>query len=113
MTQKGQGRKLALVPSTTDDRKQQYVEQRARGAYLASICQPEAIFDLSRADQTTDESDYEDLNKRIQWQINHAARGINFVVLDLRTLKLFIFVDASFANDKDLSSQIGFVIVTE
>ena len=29
--------------------KQGYVEQRARGAYIASICQPEASFDLSVA----------------------------------------------------------------
>ena len=26
-------------------------------------------------------------------------------------MKLYVFVDASFANNKDLSSQIGYVIV--
>jgi hypothetical protein len=28
---------------------QQYLQQRARGAYLASVCQPEAAFDLLAA----------------------------------------------------------------
>jgi hypothetical protein len=33
------------------------------------------------------------------------------VPIDLSTMKLFIFTDGSFANNKDLSSQIGFIIV--
>ena len=51
------------------------------------------------------------LNKRIQWQIDNAARGLTFVLLDLNSLSLLAFMDASFANNKDLLSQIGFVIV--
>ena len=31
--------------------------------------------------------------------------------LDINSLSLLVFIDASFANNKDLSSQIGFVIV--
>jgi hypothetical protein len=31
--------------------------------------------------------------------------------LDMNSLSLLIFTDASFANNKDLSSQIGFVII--
>ena len=31
--------------------------------------------------------------------------------LDMNSLSLLVFTDASFANNKDLSSQIGFVIV--
>ena len=33
------------------------------------------------------------------------------VILDLDRLSLFIFVDGSFANNKDITSQIGFVII--
>jgi hypothetical protein len=33
------------------------------------------------------------------------------VPLDMSSLSLLVFTDASFANNKDLSSQIGFVIV--
>ncbi|TAQ83775.1 hypothetical protein B7494_g7904 [Chlorociboria aeruginascens] len=46
--QKDQGRKLQLIDKISDF-KTQYMEQRARGAYIASICQPEAQFDLSVA----------------------------------------------------------------
>ena len=92
--------------------KDQYVAQRARGAYTASICQPEASFDLSYAAQSTEFSsdDIASLNKRLQWQIDNATRGLRYVKLDLTTLQLVVFTDSSFANNKDLSSQIGYVI---
>ena len=38
-------------------------------------------------------------------------RGLTFVPLDMKSLSLLVFTDASFANNKDLSSQIGFIIV--
>lgn len=93
--------------------KEQYVAQRARGAYIASVCQPEASFDLSFAAQTTNPegSDFKALNKRLQWQIDNPTRGLKFVKLDKDSLKLLVFTDSSFANNKDLSSQIGYVIV--
>jgi len=33
------------------------------------------------------------------------------VILDLNKAKIYVFVDSSFANNKDLSSQIGFIII--
>lgn len=93
--------------------KDQYVAQRARGAYIATVCQPEAAFDLSFAAQVTNpkEDDGKALNKRLQWQIDHFDRGLRFVKLDTTTLRLLVFSDAAFANNHDLSSQIGYVIV--
>jgi hypothetical protein len=38
-------------------------------------------------------------------------RGIKYIAIDLSTAKLFVFVDGSFANNKDFSSQIGYEIV--
>ena len=93
--------------------KEQYIAQRALGAYIASMSQPEASFDLSFAAQITDpqKDDIKALNKRLQWQLDNPERGLRFVKLDVRTLRLITFVDASFANNKDLSSQLGYVIV--
>jgi hypothetical protein len=93
--------------------KDQYVAQRARGAYIATVCQPEASFDLSFAAQIVNpkEEDAKRLNKRLQWQINNQSRGLRFVKLDQDSLKIVIFTDSSFANNKDNTSQIGFVIV--
>ena len=68
--------------------KDQYVAQRARGAYIASACQPEASFDLSIAAQAVDptEKDIKALNARIQWQIENPARGLRFVHLEKKSL---------------------------
>jgi hypothetical protein len=38
-------------------------------------------------------------------------QGLTYVDLDLSSAKLYVFVDGSFANNKDLSSQIGFEII--
>lgn len=91
----------------------QYVAQRARGAYLATVSQPEAAFDLSFAAQMTnpDKDAINLLNKRIQWQIDNSTRGLRFIKLNKDTLKLIVFTDSSFANNKDYTSQIGYVIV--
>jgi hypothetical protein len=92
--------------------KDQYVSQRARGAYIATVCQPEASFDLSFAAQVVNpkEDDAKKLNKRLRWQIENQSRGLRFVKLDKTTLQLIVFTDASFANNLDNTSQIGFVI---
>ncbi|OWT43021.1 polyprotein [Pochonia chlamydosporia 170] len=108
MTQKEQALKLQ-IPTTN----QEYIEQRARGAYLASICQPEAAFDLSVAAQQKEPSsdDFKRLGRRIQWQIDNPGRGLKCIPFDLDKAKLFVFVDGSFANNEDLSSQLGYIIV--
>ena len=92
--------------------KDQYVAQRARGAYIASICQSEASYDLSHAAQSIDfsEDDIASLNKRLQWQLDNHSKGLKYVKLDLSTLQLVVFTDSFFANNRDLSSQIGYVI---
>src|SRR6266571_3190674 len=38
-------------------------------------------------------------------------RGIKYIALDLEHAKLFIFINSSFANNKDFSSQIGYLII--
>ncbi|EKD14183.1 polyprotein [Drepanopeziza brunnea f. sp. 'multigermtubi' MB_m1] len=111
--QKGQGERLAVIKLDSATRAKEYLEQRARGAYLATICYPEASCALSMAAQHQEprDEDYKALNKVIQWLIDHPTRGIHYVPLDLRTAKLFVFVDRAFANNADLSSQIGFVAI--
>jgi hypothetical protein len=49
LRQKEQGRKLKTVNPTAKDPQHEYREQRACGAYIATICQPEAAFNLSVA----------------------------------------------------------------
>ena len=51
------------------------------------------------------------MNKRLKWQLEHLNRGLTYIPLDISTAKLFIFIDGSFANNKDFSSQIGYEII--
>ena len=112
LQQKGQASKINTVDPQASDRAQRYMEQRARGSYVASICQPETLFDISIAAQiqAPDEKDCTILNKRLQRQIDNQQRGLKYIPINLATAKLIVFTDGSFANNKDLSSQLGFVI---
>ena len=105
MSQKGQGARLELVGAGKEGYKKAYREQRARAAYLATICQPEATFDLSVAAQHQDptEDDVKALNLRLKWQMDNLERGLRYVLVDLRSAKVYVFVDGSFTNNKDLS----------
>ena len=38
-------------------------------------------------------------------------RGIKYIAFNLEQAKLFIFINGSFTNNKDLSSQIGYLII--
>ncbi|KAK1991051.1 hypothetical protein LX36DRAFT_736757 [Colletotrichum falcatum] len=38
-------------------------------------------------------------------------RGLRFQPIKLVTAKLFVFVDGSFTNNEDLTSQLGFIII--
>ena len=107
LRQKNQADKLQPIDFKNDDYRQSYMEQRARGAYIATVCQPEASFDLSVAAQHQEPSadDVKALNKRLNWQVANKSRGIRYIPIKLATAKLYVFVDGSFAKNKDLSSQ--------
>ena len=78
-----------------------------------SIYQPEVFFNLFYTAQVTnpDKKDIKLLNKRIQWQIKNLIRGLNFIKFDIKTLQLLIFTDSLFINNKDLLSQIRYILV--
>lgn len=109
INQHKQIRKIQLLTKTFT--KDQYVAQRARGAYIASVSQPQAAFALSYAAQITDPSfdDAQFLNRCLTWQLK--GNGLNFVKLDLQTQRIITFTDSSFANNRDQSSQVGYVIL--
>jgi hypothetical protein len=59
------------------------VAQRARGAYIATVSQLEATFYLSDAAQVINPKvDVKRLNKRLQSQLDHLTRGLQFVRLN-------------------------------
>jgi hypothetical protein len=72
-----------------------------------------ASFDLSVAAQIPNPSknDIVKLNRRIEWQKQNVDLGLSFVLIDLNIMELYAMVDALFANNQNLSFQIGYVIV--
>lgn len=122
VSQETQVRNIELVKKQTaqtpnnvvsKDERKQYVAQRARGAYIASGCQPERAFDFAHAAQFTqpNKDDIKSLNAALAWQQANSKRGLRFIPLDVTTLRLIVFTDSSFANNIDFSSQIGFVLI--
>lgn len=111
VSQHDQAKKIELL-NTYDISREEYISQRARGAYISSVCQPQVAFGLSYAAQITDpqKDDVDKLNKCLKWQIKNKDKGLTFVKLTGQ-LRLIAFTDSSFANNKDCSSQIGYVIV--
>ena len=69
LKQKNQADKLQQIDLIDQNYRQSYMEQRARGAYIATVCQPEASFDLSIAaqHQEPEPEDIKALNKRLKW----------------------------------------------
>ncbi|KAF1987334.1 hypothetical protein K402DRAFT_463029 [Aulographum hederae CBS 113979] len=100
---------IRLLESTFT--KEDYVKQRALGAYIATASQPEASFALSYAAQITEPTwdDAQFLNRCLQNQIS--APGLRFVPLNEASLRLIAYTDSSFANNRDYSSKSGYVIV--
>jgi hypothetical protein len=43
--------------------------------------------------------------------MEYLGRGITYIPLELTTAKLFVFVNSLFANNKNLSSQIRYIII--
>jgi hypothetical protein len=101
------------IQKDTNEAKADYITQRARGAYIATICQPEVAFKFAHAAQFQDPplKQFKLLNQGLEWQRANKDRGLKYVPLDLTTLKIVTFMDASFANNADMSSQIGFAVV--
>jgi hypothetical protein len=67
---------------------------------------------LSHAVQSIEisKNDINALKKRLQWQIINQIRELRYVKLNQSTLQLVIFSDSFFANNRDLFSQIDYVI---
>jgi hypothetical protein len=62
-------------------------------------------------DSIPSKDDINQLNKCLQWQLDNHSKGLKLVKLDINKLRIIVFTDSSFANNKDYSSQIGFIIV--
>ena len=103
---------MRTVVAGAEDSLKQYISQRARGAYIASICRPDLSFAFAAAAQHSfpGPTEFKALNNALTTIIETPENGIRFVPQDPDTLRLAVFIDASFANNSDLSSQLGIIV---
>lgn len=104
-------KKIEKISVKTVD-KTEYVAQRARGAYIATICRPDVTFAFSYAAQHQQDPTSKNarfLNKAISRCLKSPQLGLKYVPLDTESTHVAVFADASFANNSDYSSQLGFV----
>lgn len=81
-----------------------------------SHSRPDLLFEVSQLTQVTREafeenptSTIKQANKAVKMAHQHQV-GIKFPRLDIETLHILGISDASFANNKDLTSQLGFLV---
>lgn len=86
--------------------------QRARGAYITSIGRPDLTSGLALLAQCKTPTEHEIIkpNNLIK-KANQRKSNYNFARLDTDTLRLLVFTDASFAQNKYLTSKLGYFIV--
>ncbi|KAI0995639.1 hypothetical protein K3495_g12541 [Podosphaera aphanis] len=85
ITQEKQIKKIQMLHKTFI--KEDYVQQRARGTYIATVSQPQAAFALSYASQVIEptSNDAGFLNRCLIWKT--LGKGLNFVELNSLTLR--------------------------
>jgi len=112
ISQPEQVARVRTVIAGREESLEEYISQRARGAYIASTCRPDLSFAFAAAAQhrSPGPPEFKALNNALQTIIDTPEEGIQFVPQDPDTLRLAVFIDASFANNPDSSSQLGIVI---
>lgn len=81
--------------------------------YMLLLFVSEKLYELSFAVHISNHLhiDVKALNDCLAWQIENKARGFKYVKLDINSLTILNFTDVWFANNPDLTSQIGYIIV--
>ena len=111
LTQESYALKLKKMDEAADYKAFRSV--RAKLAWLVNS-RPEICCAVAKLAQVR-EGDYgvenvKAANQVIKYVLNNAEKGIAIPKLDMNTLSIEVYTDASLANNSDLSSQLGYVI---
>jgi len=99
-----------ISPKTQDE----FVNARAQAKYIGCCTRPDlcaVVQLLATSVPNPSPSDYKTMQKIVARCHDIADVGLRFVPLDVETLRISMFTDASFANAANYKSQIGFVLV--
>lgn len=91
--------------------KEDYVSERANGAYIATMSRPDLAFGLSKCAQVQDpkQEHAKELNAILLNIKANPNNGLKYLKV-VSTTTLMVFADASFASNEDGTSQLGFII---
>ena len=104
-----------LRPLPSDASFSQFASVRMQLMWL-SHSRPDCLFEISQLTQVTRDmfdTERKDIVKRANRVVSYAMDNpvtISFPQLDLDSVKVIGYSDASFANNRDLSSQLGYVV---
>jgi hypothetical protein len=103
---------VALKQSKVDD---QLVSTRAAMQYIATCTRPDIAaacqLQASKVGKGASTQTYKDVNSLVDVCHRTAKDGLKFVRLNLETLRVVVFCDASFANAENFKSQLGFCVL--
>lgn len=103
---------LDLKEARTDD---ELVSVRSSMQYIATCTRPDIAascqLQASKVGPGASVQTYRDVNKLVITCRRTAEDGLRFVNLDLDTLRVVVFCDASFANADHYKSQLGFCVL--
>ncbi len=98
------------APETQKD----FVSTRAKAQYIGCCTRPDICAKVQLLPSATEQpttQNFKSLKKVVEWCRRTSETGLKFVPLDVNSLRLVLFTDASFANTENLKSQIGFVLL--
>jgi hypothetical protein len=106
---------ISSLPSTPISRTgASFATVRGKAAYATTSTRPDVTCAVNLLSQVTaneaEEADYVALDEVID-RLRSIDVALQFPKLDLYSLKIHLYADASFAGNKDLTSQLGFFIV--
>lgn len=104
--------KLTSVPQTPVENFS-FNAKGACGAYIAAAARRDVSFGFSVCSEYVN-PDFEAvnrLNRFIHRAVATVDTNLSLVPLNCKTIKLVVFTDASIANNSDLSSQLGNILV--
>ena len=97
-------------PNTT----QELISTRAKLQYIASCVRPDLaapVQMLAGETITPTEETFKKMRSIIRWAHDTAEVQLKYVPLDMDSLRLLLFTDASFSKAEGKKSQMGFVVV--
>ena len=98
------------IPNNQED----FESERAKIQYIGNCTRPDLsapVQLLASSSANPSKEDFRSLSMIIKHCYETCDVGLSYVPLDRNSVRLVLFTDASFANAKDLKSQIGFVLV--